>query len=92
MHKKLGMKRDMIKVELACTVDEDASLSILLIVLLVTLRSIYRKQAIVTTHKQSFKRIEEKISESFENQQMTLATEKKSNSTKIRWIWPYHKI
>ena len=30
----------------------------LLIVLFITLRSIYRKQAIVTTHKQSFKRSE----------------------------------
>ena len=30
----------------------------LLIVLFVTLRSIYRKQAIVTTHKQSLKRSE----------------------------------
>ena len=45
----------MIKVLLACTFDEDDSHSKLLIVLLVTLRSIYRKQAIVTTHKQSLK-------------------------------------
>ena len=45
----------MIKVLLACTVDEDDLHSTLLIVLLVTLRSIYRKQAIVTTHKQSLK-------------------------------------
>ena len=42
--------------ELACNVDEDDSHSKLLIDLLVTLRSIYRKQAIVTTHKQSLKR------------------------------------
>ena len=46
------------KCELACTVDEDDSHSKLLIALLVTLRSIYRKQAIVTTHKQSLKRPE----------------------------------
>ena len=52
---KLGMRRSMIKVLLACNVDEDDSHSKLLIVLLVTLRSIYRKQAIVTTHKQSLK-------------------------------------
>ena len=45
------------------------------IVLYVSLRSIYRKQAIVTTHKQSCKRIEEKIPENFENKQLTLATE-----------------
>ena len=48
----------MIKVLLACKVDEDDSHSKLLIALLVTLRSIYRKQAIVTTHKQSLKRSE----------------------------------
>ena len=48
----------MIKVLLACTVDEDDSHSKVLIVLLVTLRSIYRKQSIVTTHKQSLKRSE----------------------------------
>ena len=48
----------MIKVLLACNVDEDDSHSKLLIDLLVTLRSIYRKQAIVTTHKQSLKRSE----------------------------------
>ena len=64
----------MIKVLLACNVDEDDSLSILWIDLLVTLRSIYRKQAMVTTHKQSSKRIEEKITENFENKQITLAT------------------
>ena len=45
----------MIKVLLGCSVDEDDSHSILWIDLLVTLRSIYRKQAIVTTHKQSLK-------------------------------------
>src|SRR3954468_20336814 len=50
------MKRICSKCELACNVDEDDAHSILLIVLLVTLRSIYRKQAIVTTHKQSLKR------------------------------------
>ena len=48
----------MIKVLLACNVDEDDSHSILWIDLLITLRSIYRKQAIVTTHKQSLKRSE----------------------------------
>ena len=46
----------MIKVLLACNVDEDDSHSILWIDLLVTLRSIYREQAVVTTHKQSLKR------------------------------------
>ena len=46
------------KCELACNVDEDDSHLKLLIDLLVTLRSIYRKQAIVTTHKQSLKRSE----------------------------------
>ena len=50
------MKGIWSKCELACTVDEDDSHSKLLIVLLVILRSIYRKQAIVTTHKQSLKR------------------------------------
>ena len=48
----------MIKVLLACNVDEDDSHSILWIDLLVTLRSIYREQAIVTTHKHSLKRSE----------------------------------
>ena len=48
----------MIKVVLAYNVDEDDSHSILLMVLLVTLRSIYGKQTIVTTHKQSLKRSE----------------------------------
>ena len=52
---KLGMKGIWSKCELACNVDEDDSHSKLLIVLLVTLRSIYREQAIVTTHKQSLK-------------------------------------
>ena len=52
------MKGIWSKCELACNVDEDDSHSKLLIVLLVTLRSIYRKQAIVTTHKQSLKRSE----------------------------------
>ena len=47
----------------------------LLIVLFVTLHSIYRKQEIVTTHKQSLERIKEKISENFETKQKTLATE-----------------
>ena len=54
---KTGYGRYMIKVLLACNVDEDDSHSKLLIDLLVTLRSIYRKQAIVTTHKQSLKRV-----------------------------------
>ena len=48
----------MINVLLAYTVDENDSHSKLLIVLLVTLRSIYRQPAIVTTHKQSLKRSE----------------------------------
>ena len=52
------MKGDMIKVLHACNVDEDDSHSKILIALIVTLRSIYRKQAIVTTHKQSLKRSE----------------------------------
>ena len=52
----MGCRTGMIKVLLACTVDEDDSHSQILIALLVTLRSIYRKQAIVTTHKQSLKR------------------------------------
>ena len=55
---KLGSKEVWSKFELACTVDEDDSHSKLLIDLLVTLRSIYHKQAIVTTHKQSPKRSE----------------------------------
>ena len=55
---KPGSKRGMIKVLLACNVDEDDSHSILWIDLLVTLRSIYHKQATVTTHKQSLKRSE----------------------------------
>ena len=50
------MKGVWSKCELACNVDEDDSHSKLLIDLLVTLRSIYRKQAILTTHKQSLKR------------------------------------
>ena len=49
------MKGIWSKCELACNVDEDDSHSKLLIALLVTLWSIYRKQAIVTTHKQSLK-------------------------------------
>ena len=52
----MGCRKGMIKVLLTCNVDEDDSHSKLLISLLVTLRSIYRKQAIVTTHKQSLKR------------------------------------
>ena len=55
MHKNWVWKGIWSKCELACNVDEDDSHSKLLIVLLVTLRSIYRKQAIVTTHKQSLK-------------------------------------
>ena len=65
------------KCELACNVDEDDSLSKHLIALLVTLRSIYRKQAIVTTHKQSRKRIEKNEENDLENiktKQITLAT------------------
>ena len=75
MHKNWVLKGYDQSVNLPCTVDEDDSHSQLLIVLLVTLRSIYREQAIVTTHKQSCKRIEEKISENFKNKQTTLATE-----------------
>ena len=55
MHKNWVWKGIRSKCELACSVDEDDSHSKLLIVLLVTLGSIYRKQAIVTTHKQSLK-------------------------------------
>ena len=55
---KTGYGRYMIKVLLACNVDEDDSHSKLLIDLLVTLRSISREQALVTTHKQSLKRSE----------------------------------
>ena len=51
----MGCRKGMIKVLLACNVDEDDSYLKLLIDLLVTLRSIYRNQAIVTTHKQSLK-------------------------------------
>ena len=51
------MKGIWSRCELACNVDEDDSHSKLLIVLLVTLRSIYHEQAIVTTHKQSLKRV-----------------------------------
>ena len=70
MHKNRVMKSMIKKCELACTVDEDDSHSKLLIVLLVTLRSIYRKQAIVTTHKQSLKRSErtKKIIRKHQNQ------------------------
>ena len=56
MHKNWVIKGYDQSVNLPCTVDEDDSHSQLLIVLLVTLRSIYHKQAIVTTHKQSLKR------------------------------------
>ena len=72
---KLGMK-SMIKVLLACNVDEDDLHSKLLIDLLVTLRSIYRKQAVATIHKQSLKirKIEENNSENFKTKQITLAT------------------
>ena len=62
-------------VNLPCTDDVEDSHSELVIDLLVTPRSIYRKQAIVTTHKQSLERIKEKISENFETKQKTLATE-----------------
>ena len=58
MHKNWVVEKVWSKCELACNVDEDDSHSKLLIDLLVTLRSIYRKQAIVTTHKQSLKRSE----------------------------------
>ena len=58
MHKNWVWKGIWSKCELACNVDEDDSHSKLLIDLLVTLRSIYREQAIVTTHKQSLKRSE----------------------------------
>ena len=63
-----------------------------MIVLLVTLRSIYREQAIVTTHKQSLKKIKEKITENFKNKQLTLAAENNSNRAKIEWIWPYQNV
>ena len=56
MHKNWVWEKIWSKCELACNVDEGDSHSKLLIVLLVTLRSIYREQAIVTTHKQSLKR------------------------------------
>ena len=75
MHKNWVVKGYDQCVNLPCTVDEDNFHSYLLIVLLVTLRSIYCKQAIVTTHKQSCKRTEENISENFENKQLTLVTE-----------------
>ena len=55
MQQKLGMKEVWSKCEPACNVDEDDSHSKLLIALLVTIRSIYCKQAIVTIHKQSLK-------------------------------------
>ena len=74
---KLGSKDVWSKCELACNVDEDDSDTKLLIVLLVTLRSIYRKQAIVTTHKQSLKiseKNEEDTSENIKTKQITLAT------------------
>ena len=58
MHKNWVWKGIWSKCELACNADEDDSHSKLLIDLLVTLGSIYRKQAIVTTHKQSLKRSE----------------------------------
>ena len=68
----------MIKVLLVCNVDEDDSHSILWIDLLVTLRSIYRNQAIVTTHRQSLKRSErtkKTIQKKHQNQaKKTLAT------------------
>ena len=54
---KTRYRKSMIKgVNLPCTVDEDSSHSKFLIVLLVTLPSIYRKNAIITIHKQSPKR------------------------------------
>ena len=55
MHKNWVWKGIWSKCELACNVDEDDSHSKILIALLVTLQSIYRNQAIVTTHKQSLK-------------------------------------
>ena len=60
MHKNWVWKGIWSKCELACTVDEEASHSIVLIVLFISLRSIYHKQAMVTTHKQSLKRSEER--------------------------------
>ena len=75
--KKLGMEGIWSRCELACNVDEDDSHSKLLIDLLVTLRSIYRKQEIVTTHKQSRKRIEKNEENNLENiktKKITLAT------------------
>ena len=56
MQVKLGIEKYDQSVNLPCTVDEDSSHSKFLIVLLVTLHSIYHKQAIITTHKQSLKR------------------------------------
>ena len=56
MHKNWVWKGIWSKCELACNVEENDSHSKLLIDLLVTLRSIYRNQAIVITHKQSLKR------------------------------------
>ena len=55
MQVKLGIEKYDQSVNLPCTVDEDSSHSKFLIVLLVTLRSIYREQTIKTTHKQSLK-------------------------------------
>ena len=71
MHKNWVVER-YDQVLLACNVDEDDSHSKFLIVLLVTLRSIYRNQAIVTTHKQSLKgseRTKKTIQKKHQNQE-----------------------
>ena len=89
------MRKGMIKVLLACNVDEDDSHSKLSIGLLVTLRSIYRDQAIVTTHKQSLKRSKRSkkmIRKTSKPSKYLLQHKTISNSTKIMCIWPYQKV
>jgi hypothetical protein len=71
MHKNWVIRKYDQSVNLPCTVDEDSSHSKFLIVLLVTLRSIYREQAIITTHKQSLKDPKEHAKEDCENSKRT---------------------
>ena len=85
MHKNWVVER-YDQVLLACNVDEDETQSKLLIVLLVTLRSIYRDQAIVTTHKQSLKRSKRSkkmIRKTSKPSKYLLQHKTISNSTKI---------
>ena len=58
MQRKLGIGKYDQSMNLPCKDDIDSSHSELVISLLITLRSIYRKQTIVITHKKSLRKSE----------------------------------